>query len=52
MAKVTFKEIAKHAGVSPSAVSIALNNQQGISDGTRARVLAAARVLYPRLGTY
>ena len=45
MAKVTFKEIAKHAGVSPSAVSIARNNQRGISDGTRARVLAAAREL-------
>lgn len=37
--KLTIKEIAKMAGVSPSAVSIALNGRIGISDETRQRIL-------------
>ena len=38
MAKLTIKEIAKIAGVSPSAVSIVLNNRKGVSDETRRKV--------------
>lgn len=36
--KLTIKEIAKIAGVSPSAVSIVLNNRKGVSDKTRENV--------------
>lgn len=43
MAKVTNKDIARMAGVSPAAVSIAVNGKPGISDETRARILAVAR---------
>jgi DNA-binding LacI/PurR family transcriptional regulator len=39
MSKLTIKEIAKIAGVSPSAVSIVLNNRKGVSEETRKRVL-------------
>lgn len=39
MAKLTIKEIAKIAGVSPSAVSIVLNNRSGVSEETRQKVL-------------
>lgn len=35
-------DIAQLAGVSPSAVSFALNGRAGVSDGTRARILAIA----------
>lgn len=38
MAKQTIKEIAKIAGVSPSAVSIVLNNRTGVSDETRQKI--------------
>ena len=38
MAKLTIKEIAKIAGVSPSAVSIVLNNRKGVSDKTRQKI--------------
>jgi len=39
MAKLTIKEIARMAGVSPSAVSIVVNNRKGVSEPTRARVM-------------
>lgn len=36
---MTVKEIAKIAGVSPSAISVVLNGKKGVSDETRQRVL-------------
>lgn len=41
---ITAKELAKQLGVSPSAVSIALNNKPGISTETRKKILDAAKV--------
>jgi len=38
MPKLTIKEIARIAGVSPSAVSIVLNNRPGVSERTRQKV--------------
>lgn len=40
---VTAKELARILGLSPAAVSVALNNKPGVSDETRQRVLAAAK---------
>lgn len=45
MAKTTNREIAKLAGVSPAAVSIAMNGKTGISEETRERILNIARQL-------
>ena len=45
MPRVTIKEIARRAGVSKGAVSYALNNQPGVSEATRARVLKVAEEL-------
>lgn len=42
MAGITAKELAKHLGLSPSAVSLALNGKPGVSDKTRERILEAA----------
>jgi DNA-binding LacI/PurR family transcriptional regulator len=42
---VTIKEIARRCGVSQGAVSYALNNQPGVSEATRARVLRVAAEL-------
>ncbi|MBQ9047609.1 MAG: LacI family DNA-binding transcriptional regulator [Solobacterium sp.] len=39
---ISAKEIAQKLGVSPSAVSIAMNNRPGISDETREMILKAA----------
>lgn len=39
MAKVTNRDIAERAGVSPAAVSMAIHGQKGISEETRARIL-------------
>jgi LacI family transcriptional regulator len=39
MSRVTIKEIARLSGVSPSTVSLVLNNKPGISKETRYRVL-------------
>jgi DNA-binding LacI/PurR family transcriptional regulator len=39
VAKVTIKEIAKMAKVSPTAVSFVLNDRKGVSDKTRAKIL-------------
>ena len=43
MPKMTIKTIAELAGVSPSAVSIVLNNRPGVSEGTREKVQAIIR---------
>ncbi len=43
MAKITNRDIAQLAGVSPAAVSIAINGKPGISEETRRRILAIAR---------
>ncbi|MER7276576.1 LacI family DNA-binding transcriptional regulator [Dactylosporangium sp. NPDC000244] len=43
--RVTIRQVAEHAGVSEAAVSYALNGRPGVSEQTRARVLAAAREL-------
>ena len=40
MDRTTIKDIARLAGVSPGAVSFALNDKPGVSDSTRARVKA------------
>ena len=45
MPRITIKEIARRAGVSKGAVSYALNNQPGVSEATRARVLKVAEEL-------
>lgn len=45
MAKTTNREIARLAGVSPAAVSIAMNGKTGISEETRERILNIARQL-------
>lgn len=45
MSRVTIKEIARRCGVSQGAVSYALNNQPGVSEATRARVLQVAAEL-------
>lgn len=42
MAGITAKELAKKLGISPSAVSLALNGKPGVSEQTRERVLEAA----------
>lgn len=42
---ITAKELAAKLGVSPSAVSIALNGRKGISEKTRQRILEEARKL-------
>ena len=42
MGRVTITEIARRVGVSKGAVSYALNNQPGVSEATRARVLKVA----------
>ena len=43
MKKITNKDIAELAGVSPAAVSKAMNGRIGISDETREKVLAIAK---------
>ena len=39
MGRITIKEVARIAGVSPSAISIAMNGRPGISEATRAKIL-------------
>jgi DNA-binding LacI/PurR family transcriptional regulator len=41
----TIDDVARHAGVSKGAVSLALNGRPGVSDATRLRVAAAADAL-------
>ncbi len=43
MTKMTTREIARLAGVSPAAVSFALNGKRGISEETRKQIIAIAR---------
>ncbi len=43
--KATIKDVAKLAGVSPSAVTIAVHNKPGVSSKTKERILQAARDL-------
>ncbi len=43
--KLTIKDVAKYAKVSPSAVSIALNNRKGISEKTRNHILEVVKEL-------
>ncbi|MEV0564797.1 LacI family DNA-binding transcriptional regulator [Dactylosporangium sp. NPDC050588] len=43
--RVTIRQVATRAGVSEAAVSYALNGRSGVSEMTRAKVLAAAREL-------
>lgn len=45
MRRPTVKDIARAAGVSPGAVSFALNDKPGVSAGTRARIKAVAEAL-------
>ena len=41
--RVTIKDVAKHAGVSPASVSLVLNNAPGVSTVTRERVRRVIR---------
>jgi len=41
----TIKDVARAAGVSKGAVSLAFNDRPGVADDTRARILATAREL-------
>jgi len=43
--RVTISDIAKRAGVSKGAVSLALNDRPGVSDETRRRILAIVKEL-------
>ncbi|NYI03920.1 LacI family DNA-binding transcriptional regulator [Allostreptomyces psammosilenae] len=45
MKRPTIADIARRAGISPSAVSYALNGRPGVSEATRARALAVAEEL-------
>lgn len=45
MTGITAKELAKRLGISPSAVSLALNGKPGVSDRTRSLVLQTAMEL-------
>ena len=42
---VTAKDIAKEVGVSPATVSMVFHGKTGVSEETRAKVLAAAHKL-------
>lgn len=45
MSKPTIRDLAKHCGLSPSAVSSALRNKRNVSEATKARVRLAANEL-------
>lgn len=46
MARITNKDIARMAGVSPAAVSLAINGRKGISEATRQRILKIAEAYH------
>ena len=43
MSRITIKQVAQMAGVSPTAVSLAINGKPGISDQTRQRILGVVK---------
>ncbi len=43
--KITIKDVAKYANVSPTTVSLVLNNRNGVKDSTKQRVLEAIKRL-------
>ena len=43
--RVTIADIARRAGVTSAAVSLAVNGRPGVSDATRERILGIAREL-------
>lgn len=43
--KITIRDVAKHAGVSPAAVSYVLNGINKVSDETKQRILKAVKEL-------
>jgi DNA-binding LacI/PurR family transcriptional regulator len=43
--RVTIADIARRAGVTPAAVSLAVNGRPGVSDATRERIMGIAREL-------
>ena len=43
--RVTIADIARRAGVTPAAVSLAINGRPGVSEATRERILAIAKEL-------
>ncbi|MDW7656715.1 MAG: LacI family DNA-binding transcriptional regulator [Bacillota bacterium] len=43
MPRTTIKQVAQIAGVSPTAVSLAINGKSGISDETRKRILSVVK---------
>lgn len=45
MPRPTIADVARRAGVSPAAVSFAINNRPGVGEETRARILQAAKEL-------
>ena len=43
MPKITNRDIALRAGVSPAAVSMAIHGRKGVSEATRAHILNIVR---------
>lgn len=41
--RATIRDVARQAGVSSAAVSLALNNRPGVSESTRSRIMAVAK---------
>jgi len=49
---IKVKDIAKHLGISPATVSLALNNKKGVSEETRKKVLDAIKELGYSTGSF
>ena len=45
MSRATISDIARACGVSPTAVSFALNGRPGVSEARRAEIMATARAM-------
>ncbi|WP_225845166.1 LacI family DNA-binding transcriptional regulator [Streptomyces sp. HPF1205] len=43
--RITIRDVARKAGVSSAAVSLALNNRPGVSESTRTRIMGVAKQL-------